>query len=76
VRYEKGLKKYLSYTVQHKTAKSDGSIPTDKVKPCFSPNTNTGQTTEAVTHPVIQTEVACLTIDYMKYRKNKIEVVS
>jgi hypothetical protein len=48
VRYEQGLKKYLSYTVQYKTAQPDGSILTDKIKPYFSLNTNKGQTTEAV----------------------------
>jgi hypothetical protein len=45
VRYEQGLEKYLSYNVQYKTAQPDGSIPTDKIKTCFSLNTKIGQTT-------------------------------
>jgi hypothetical protein len=74
VRYEKRLKKYLTYTVQYKTAQSDGSTPTDKIKPCFSLNKNIGQTTEAVKKPVIQTKVAGWTINYNNYRKTAIKI--
>lgn len=55
--------------IQYKTAQSDGSTSTDKIKLWFTLNAKKGQTTEAVKQSVIGPCVDCLTINYIKYRK-------